>query len=122
MEGAGSTVLAKVDDDNYYVEFTATEAGTYNITCSYFDSGAVKNVYWINYTVDGVQNGYVAIGNYDGNYYKDGEIVGKGKYNQTYLEAPYTTVTVTEGQTVKIVLTRKNDTAANNVKVEIAKA
>ncbi len=122
LEGAGSTVLAKVDDDNYYVEFTATEAGTYNITCSYFDSGAVKNVYWINYTVDGVQNGYVAIGNYDGNYYKDGEIVGKGKYNQTYLEAPYTTVTVTEGQTVKIVLTRKNDTAANNVKVEIAKA
>ena len=122
LDGAGSTVLAKVDDDNYYVEFTATEAGTYNITCSYFDSGAVKNVYWINYTVDGVQNGYVAIGNYDGNYYKNGEIVGKGKYNQTYLEAPYTTVTVTEGQTVKIVLTRKNDTAANNVKVEIAKA
>lgn len=122
LEGAGSTVLAKVDDDNYYVEFTATEAGTYNITCSYFDSGAVKNVYWINYTVDGVQNGYVAIGNYDGNYYKNGEIVGKGKYNQTYLEAPYTTVTVTKGQTVKIVLTRKNDTAANNVKVEIAKA
>ncbi|MBD5632295.1 MAG: InlB B-repeat-containing protein [Clostridia bacterium] len=114
INGLGNTSVNVTSDGNFYVKFTASEAGTYHITLSYADwSGAPT--YNIDYKVDGVQNGAVApdwdtVWTYT--YYQDGEVVDGPEV--------YATVTVTAGKEVSIVFVGMS--YYNSVTVNIEKA
>ncbi|MDE7453744.1 MAG: InlB B-repeat-containing protein [Clostridia bacterium] len=116
ITGSGSKVIEPTDDptfqNDYYVVFTATQGGTYHITCSNQDWLNGDN-YKVSYTVNDVTNGFVPNGGYDGDYYKDGEFFcNMYDYENlpAYNAAPYATVTLAAGQSVTIIMTRNGQT------------
>ncbi|MBD5585589.1 MAG: InlB B-repeat-containing protein [Clostridia bacterium] len=115
INGEGNVTLEKVDGNDYYVTFTATEAGTYHISAFFNYLGST--LYRVNFKVDGVQNGYVAASYYWGTVYTDGVEAGNDYYAENHA-----TITVTAGQKVEIVLTTKGGNEASNVIVNVEKA
>ncbi len=123
--GVGSqeiTALKTDTSNDYYVRFTASEAGEYHITCSTLQWGQTN--YKVSYTVDGVTSGYVPEGYYFGYYYRDGvELGDMYSAENAFKEAPYATVHVEAGQTVMIVVNRKDQSGGvDKVVVSVEKA